>query len=157
MTTNLDGAFLTIRECMASMHGADWGRVIGVSSIAGVRGLRGASAYTASKHGLIGLIRGLSEDYLGSPITFNALCPGYVDTPIVTRNITAISGRVGVSEDEALQKHGPRQSPQAPDRPIRGCGGRVVALQSGVGKRQWPVYRNRWRADVTPRTTRETV
>ena len=103
MTTNLDGAFLTIRECMTSMHGANWGRVIGVSSIAGVRGLRGASAYTASKHGLIGLIRGLSEDYLGSPITFNALCPGYVDTPIVTRNITAISGRVGVSEDEALQ------------------------------------------------------
>lgn len=103
MSTNLDGAFLTIRECMASMHGSDWGRVIGISSIAGVRGLRGASAYTASKHGLVGLIRGLSEDYLGGPITFNALCPGYVDTPIVERNITAISDRAGISADEALQ------------------------------------------------------
>lgn len=102
MSTNLDGAFLTIRECMASMHDQDWGRVIGVSSIAGIRGLRGASAYTASKHGLIGLIRGLSEDYLMRPITFNALCPGYVDTPIVERNITAISDRAGVSADEAL-------------------------------------------------------
>ena len=103
MTTNLDGAFLTIRECMASMHGQEWGRVIAISSIAGVKGLKGASAYTASKHGLIGLIRGLSEDYLGSPITFNALCPAYVDTNIVDQNVTAISERAGISADEALK------------------------------------------------------
>ena len=73
MATNLDGAFWTIRESLSSMRNADWGRVIAVSSIAGIRGLKGASAYTASKHGLIGLIRSLSEDYLGKPITFNAL------------------------------------------------------------------------------------
>ena len=75
MATNLDGAFLTIRESLASMRGTDWGRVIAVSSIAGLRGLKGASCYTASKHGLIGLVRALSEDYLGQPFTFNALCP----------------------------------------------------------------------------------
>ena len=73
MATNLDGAFLTIRECMSSMRETDWGRVIAISSIAGIRGLRGAPAYTASKHGLIGLIRGLSEDYLSTGYTFNAL------------------------------------------------------------------------------------
>ncbi|WP_299499268.1 SDR family oxidoreductase [uncultured Roseobacter sp.] len=101
MATNLDGAFLTIRESLTSMRQAEWGRVIAVSSIAGLRGLQGAACYSASKHGLIGLIRALSEDYLGKPITFNALCPAYVDTPIVTRNTTSIAERAGVSEDKA--------------------------------------------------------
>jgi NAD(P)-dependent dehydrogenase (short-subunit alcohol dehydrogenase family) len=52
---------------------------------------------------MVGLIRSLSEDYMGKPITFNALCPGYVDTPIVTRNTAAISKRAGIGEDEALK------------------------------------------------------
>ncbi len=102
MATNLDGAMLTIQACLPGMLETDWGRVIGVASIAGVRGLRGAPAYTASKHGLIGLIRGLSEDYMGGPHTFNALCPGYVDTPIVTRNTDAIAQATGMSEQDAL-------------------------------------------------------
>jgi len=101
MATNLDGAMLTIQACLPSMLTTDWGRVIGVSSIAGLRGLRGAPAYTASKHGLIGLIRGLSEDYMGEPYTFNALCPGYVDTPIVTRNTDDIAARTGMSHEDA--------------------------------------------------------
>ena len=103
MATNLDGAFLTIRECLPGMRSTDWGRVIAVSSIAGLRGLPGAAAYAASKHGLIGLIRSLSEDYMGQPFTFNALCPGYVDTPIVTRNQEAIAERTGMSPQDARQ------------------------------------------------------
>lgn len=101
MATNLDGAFLTIRESLHSMRQTEWGRVIAVSSIAGLRGLQGAACYTASKHGMIGLIRALSEDYLGKPITFNALCPAYVDTPIVARNTASIAERAGVSTDKA--------------------------------------------------------
>ena len=103
MSTNLDGAMLTIQAALATLDRDAWARVIGVASIAGVRGLRGAPAYTASKHGLIGLIRGLSEDYMGSNVTFNALCPGYVDTPIVTRNTASIAERAGLTKDEALQ------------------------------------------------------
>ncbi|QFT96667.1 3-oxoacyl-[acyl-carrier-protein] reductase FabG [Roseovarius sp. THAF8] len=101
MATNLDGAFWTIRSAMASMKTTDWGRVVAISSIAGLRGLKGAAAYSASKHGLIGLIRALSEDYMGSPFTFNAVCPGYVDTDIITRNVDAISARAGVDADTA--------------------------------------------------------
>ncbi|GAB4284882.1 MAG: SDR family NAD(P)-dependent oxidoreductase [Roseovarius sp.] len=118
LTTNLDGAFWTIREALRSMPGTDWGRVIAVSSIAGLRGLRGAAAYTASKHGVIGLIRALSEDYLGQPITFNALCPGYTDTEIVSRNAARIAARAGVSEAEAIDmmlrsnRHGRLIEPQ---------------------------------------------
>ncbi|WP_410001056.1 SDR family NAD(P)-dependent oxidoreductase [Tateyamaria omphalii] len=103
MATNLDGAFLTIKACLPGMRETQWGRVIAVSSIAGLRGLPGAAAYAASKHGLIGLIRSLSEDYMGQPFTFNALCPGYVDTPIVDRNQEAIAQRTGMSTEEARQ------------------------------------------------------
>jgi NAD(P)-dependent dehydrogenase (short-subunit alcohol dehydrogenase family) len=103
IATNLDGAFLTIRESLRSMRGVDDGRVIGIASVAGVRGLKGAPAYTASKHGLVGLIRGLAADHAGRRITFNALCPGYVATGIVDRNVTAIRDRAGVSEAEAME------------------------------------------------------
>lgn len=101
MSTNLDGAFLTIRESLKSMRQTDWGRVIAVSSIAGLRGLQGAACYSASKHGMIGLIRALSEDYLGKPITFNALCPAYVDTAIVERNTSSIAARAGIDDEKA--------------------------------------------------------
>jgi len=101
MATNLDGAFFTMRECLHDMRKTDWGRVIAISSIAGLKGLKGAAAYSASKHGMIGLIRSLSEDYLGTGLTFNAICPGYVDTEIVTRNVTAIADRAGISKEEA--------------------------------------------------------
>ncbi|MFU8882214.1 MAG: SDR family NAD(P)-dependent oxidoreductase [Rhodobacterales bacterium] len=103
MRTNLDGAFLTIRESMRGMLGTDWGRVIVVSSLAGLRGLKGAGAYSASKHGVIGLIRSYSEEYIGGPITFNALCPGYVETDIVALQSESIAKRTGMSPDAARQ------------------------------------------------------
>ncbi|MBY6114812.1 SDR family oxidoreductase [Mameliella alba] len=101
MATNVDGAFLTIRECLKSMVETDWGRVIGVSSIAGIKGLKGGATYTASKHALMGLIRALAADYAKKPYTFNALCPAYVDTDIVTMNVDSIMKRTGWSEAEA--------------------------------------------------------
>ncbi len=101
MAINLDGAFLTVQACLPGMLEAGWGRVIAVSSIAGVRGLKGAPAYTASKHGMIGLIRSLAADYAGKAVTFNALCPAYVDTEIITRNTESIMARTGLDEDKA--------------------------------------------------------
>ena len=101
MSTNLDGAFLTIRESLRSMTTTDWGRVIAVSSIAGIRGLKGAPCYTATKHGLLGLVRALAADFATKPYTFNALCPAYVDTDIVSSNVTSIMARTGMSEEEA--------------------------------------------------------
>ncbi|MDQ2095417.1 SDR family NAD(P)-dependent oxidoreductase [Rhodalgimonas zhirmunskyi] len=103
MSINLDGCFFTIREALKSMTETDWGRVIAVSSIAGLRGAPGAGAYSASKHGVIGMIRSFSEDFMGGPYTFNSICPGYVDTPIVTRNTDSIAERAGVSKDEARE------------------------------------------------------
>jgi NAD(P)-dependent dehydrogenase (short-subunit alcohol dehydrogenase family) len=101
MAINLDGAYLTVRETLGGMLAENWGRVIFVSSIAGLKGLKGAPAYTASKHGMIGLMRGLSEEYMGSGLTFNALCPGYTDTDIVSRNTQSIADRAGIPTDQA--------------------------------------------------------
>ena len=101
MATNLDGAFITIRESLRSMLESDWGRVIAISSIAGVRGLKGGGAYSASKHGVIGLIRSYSEEYMGGHVTFNAICPGYVDTPIIDHNLDIIQKR-GFSREDAM-------------------------------------------------------
>ncbi|MCB1396413.1 MAG: SDR family oxidoreductase [Rhodobacter sp.] len=103
MAINLDGAYLTARECLGGMLAEGWGRTIFVASIAGLKGLKGAPAYTASKHGMIGLMRGLSEEYMGMNLTFNALCPGYVDTDIVTRNTESIAARAGIDADKARQ------------------------------------------------------
>lgn len=101
MTTNLDGVFLTFQAALETLNRDAWGRMIAISSIAGLRGLKGASAYTASKHGVIGLVRALSEEYLGTNITFNAVCPGYVDTSIVDRNAAQIAENRDMSEEDA--------------------------------------------------------
>nr|WP_319948346.1 SDR family oxidoreductase [uncultured Shimia sp.] len=101
MGINVDGCYLTIRECLKSMVTTDWGRVIAVSSIAGLRGLKGAPCYSTSKHAVIGMIKALSADFATKPYTFNALCPAYVDTDIVTDNTQKIMERTGMSEAEA--------------------------------------------------------
>lgn len=103
MAINLDGAYVTARETLAGMLAENWGRMIFISSIAGLKGLKGAPAYTASKHGMIGLMRGLSEEYMGTGLTFNALCPGYVDTDIVARNTLSIAERAHIDTAQARQ------------------------------------------------------
>jgi NAD(P)-dependent dehydrogenase (short-subunit alcohol dehydrogenase family) len=103
MATNLDGAFLTMRAALPSMLEHGWGRIISVSSVAGQRGLPRGTAYCASKHGLIGLTRALAEEVIKKGITVNALCPGYVRTPIVERSVANIIAKTGLSEESALK------------------------------------------------------
>ena len=102
MVTNLDGVFLTFQAALQSLPEDMAGRFIVVSSIAGVRGLKNAIPYTASKHGVIGLIHGLSEEFMFKrPVTFNALCPGYVDTDIVHSQLPGLMRRFDVDRDAA--------------------------------------------------------
>ncbi len=101
MATNLDGVFLTLQSAMATLPVDMPARMIVISSIAGVRGLKGAIPYTVTKHGVIGLIRGLSEEYMRGPITFNAICPGYVNTDIVRAQIPALMKRRDIDEAAA--------------------------------------------------------
>lgn len=103
MTTNLDGAFLTLQAAMATLPADMPARMIAISSIAGLKGLKRAIPYTVSKHGVIGLIRGLSEEFMDTPITFNAICPGYVDTDIVRNQLPGLMRRFKTDEAGALK------------------------------------------------------
>ncbi len=136
MATNIDGTFLTIRESLKSMHQTDWGRVIAISSIAGLRGLKGAPCYSASKHAVIGLIRGLAADYLGKPYTFNAICPAYVDTEDRAAEHRPDHGPHRHERRRRPRGHGRRQPARSVDHP-RGSGrSRALALFRPFRQRQ---------------------
>ncbi|MEO1689569.1 MAG: SDR family NAD(P)-dependent oxidoreductase [Pseudomonadota bacterium] len=98
---NADGAFLTFREALKGLGKADWGRLIAVSSIAGQTGFAYGGAYCASKHAMIGLVRAASAEVIKTGITVNALCPGYVRTPIIERSVANIIEKTGISAEEA--------------------------------------------------------
>lgn len=99
---NVEGPMLCTRAVLPGMMTRGWGRVIYVSSVAGLKGLRYGGAYVASKHALNGLMKCVAEEGLRNGVTANALCPGYVETDIVAGNVEKIMARSGMTEDEAL-------------------------------------------------------
>jgi NAD(P)-dependent dehydrogenase (short-subunit alcohol dehydrogenase family) len=103
LAVNLTGAFLTLREGLRQMEGRDWGRLITIASTAGLKGYAYASAYTAAKHGAVGLTRAVAMEVARTPITANALCPGYLDTEMTERTVANIVETTGRSHDEALR------------------------------------------------------
>ena len=99
LAVNLTGTFLTFREGLVRMNG--WGRLIAIASIAGLKGHPYIAAYTAAKHGVVGLTRSLALEVAKRPITVNAICPGYLDTEMTDRTIVNIVAKTGRTEQEA--------------------------------------------------------
>jgi 3-oxoacyl-[acyl-carrier protein] reductase len=83
MGVNLRGAFLCSRRALRAMLKARWGRIVNVSSAAGLRGNPGQAAYTSAKHGMVGLAKSLAREVGNRGITVNAVCPGFVETDMV--------------------------------------------------------------------------
>jgi 3-oxoacyl-[acyl-carrier protein] reductase len=84
LRVNLTGAFVCIQAALPHMMKGRWGRIVAVSSAAALRGNAGQSAYSASKAGLVGMIRSLAKEYGPRGITSNAVCPGFVDTEMTS-------------------------------------------------------------------------
>ncbi len=94
LAVNLTGVFLTLRAGLGQMSG--WGRLIGVASTAGLKGYAYAAAYSAAKHGVVGLTRALAREVARGKVTANALCPGFLDTEMTDRSVAGIVAATGM-------------------------------------------------------------
>jgi NAD(P)-dependent dehydrogenase (short-subunit alcohol dehydrogenase family) len=111
LAINLSGTFHCMRAALPSMVERGWGRIINVASIAGKTGAPYIAAYSASKHGVLGLTRSVALEVASKGVTVNAVCPGYVDTEMTTRALENIEAKTGRSAADALASI-KRMSPQ---------------------------------------------
>lgn len=115
---NLTSVYYVTKAFCPSLVEQRWGRIINIASIASKVGGRYIAAYTAAKHGVLGLTRTLALELAPYHITVNAVCPGYVDTPMTQATIDNISARTRLSEAQAresLEKMSPQQRLINPD------------------------------------------
>jgi NAD(P)-dependent dehydrogenase (short-subunit alcohol dehydrogenase family) len=111
IAVNLSGTFYCMRAALPAMVEGGWGRVINVASIAGKTGAPYIAAYSASKHGVLGLTRSAALEVAAKGVTVNAVCPGYVDTLMTSRALDSIEAKTGRSRNDALEAI-KRMSPQ---------------------------------------------
>jgi 3-hydroxybutyrate dehydrogenase len=98
---NLSAAFHTTRCALPGMKARGWGRVINIASAHGLVASVEKSAYVAAKHGIVGLTKVVALETARTGITCNAICPGWVLTPLVQKQIEARARQAGISQDEA--------------------------------------------------------
>jgi NAD(P)-dependent dehydrogenase (short-subunit alcohol dehydrogenase family) len=126
---NLTAPFRCLRRALPPMKTAGWGRAVVIASVAAKRGESQIAAYSASKHGVLGLVRTAAVEYARTGVTVNAVCPGYVDTPMTDESVAAISQRTGRSPDEARQALERRQ----PSRRLITTGEVTEAVMGCIG------------------------
>ena len=98
---NLTSAFHTTRIALPGMKRRNWGRVLNIASVHGLVASAQKSAYVAAKHGLVGFTKSIALECATTGITHNAICPGWVLTPLVQKQVDARAAALGVSADEA--------------------------------------------------------
>lgn len=98
---NLSSAFHTTRLALPAMQTANWGRIINVASVHGLVASAEKSAYVAAKHGIVGLTKVTALENATSGVTCNAICPGWVLTPLVQKQVDAKAAALNLSNEEA--------------------------------------------------------
>lgn len=101
LAVNLTGTFLCAREALPDMLQAEEGRIVNIASTTALKAYRGVAAYTAAKHGVLGLTRALALETARSGVTVNAVCPGYTDTDMAQRAVDKVMAATGKSPEEA--------------------------------------------------------
>jgi 3-hydroxybutyrate dehydrogenase len=101
IATNLTAAFDCAQAALPDLLASQNGRLVFVASVASLRGVAYAAHYAASKHGLLGLMRSLAVEFAKTNLTVNAVCPGYVETPMTYESIARVSHKTGRSADES--------------------------------------------------------
>ncbi len=118
LDVNLNSVYYVTKAFASTMIEQRSGRIINIASVAARVGSRYIAAYTASKHGVLGLTRALAVEFVPYNITVNAVCPGYVDTPMTQGSIATIAGRTGMTEAQAhdlLARTSPQKRLISPD------------------------------------------
>ncbi len=98
---NLNSAFHTTRLALPAMRATNWGRIINVASVHGLVASAEKSAYVAAKHGIVGLTKVTALETATTGVTCNAICPGWVLTPLVQKQVDAKAAALGLSNEEA--------------------------------------------------------
>src|SRR5690625_3634006 len=101
IAVNLSAAFHTTRLALPAMRRTGWGRIVNIASVHGLVASRHKAAYVAAKHGLIGLTRATALDAAGTDVTCNAICPGWVLTPLVQKQVDALAAEEGLDQERA--------------------------------------------------------
>jgi NAD(P)-dependent dehydrogenase (short-subunit alcohol dehydrogenase family) len=146
LDVNLTSVYQVTKAVAPMMVAANWGRIINIASIASKVGGKYIAAYTAAKHGVLGLTRALAAELVGYNITANAICPGYVDTPLTDQAVANIAARTGRSQAEAravLERTSPQNRLMTPEEvaavavllasdSARGINGQAINIDGGA-------------------------
>lgn len=145
MAVNVTSVFALCRAAIPGMIARGRGRVVVVASTAGLVGYSYTSAYCASKHAVVGLVRAIAAEIARTPVTINAVCPGFVETDMAGRAIDRIAGKTGLPREgakSALAKFSPQNRLITPEEVAhavasllpdhaRGIHGQTIAINGG--------------------------
>ncbi|QDG74922.1 SDR family NAD(P)-dependent oxidoreductase [Labrenzia sp. PHM005] len=104
LAVNLTGVAFSFQAALNDMKSAGWGRMIAIASTAGLKGYPYVTGYCAAKHGVVGLTKSLSVELARTGITVNAICPGFLETPMLNRSIENIMAKTGMDQETAAGK-----------------------------------------------------